>query len=63
VTREVCQAQALDFGLLESVDDPVPPCDGPQEVELRGFRLCAPCAEALELYLGITLRVTKDRSE
>lgn len=58
-TSTTCQAQAMDFGVFESIADPVPPCYEPGEVQVRGFLLCRGCADALAVFLGIAARVVR----
>jgi hypothetical protein len=54
-----CEAQAMDFGRFESIDDTVPICTEPAEIEVQGYWLCRGCAEALELISGVADRIAE----
>lgn len=52
-----CQADVMDRA-VHGDPSPVPPCDGPRDMQRRGYWLCVGCAEAYDALcaLGDSLR-------
>jgi hypothetical protein len=54
-----CQAFEMDEAAT-GVPDASMSCDGPADVQRRGFWLCAPCGDAFDLFMEVGRRAVKE---
>lgn len=56
-----CQARSVAIFFFEDYE--IPACDTPATVEFREWMLCAPCADALDVFVNLSTRVIRERNE